>query len=189
VVLSVSHVDDLQQSQSATGVDTKDEGVGINFTPDAVVAFPDAGNVNGDAGSISFDVEPQWAGSEDQNNAFVQLQQENQWANRLQVVRNGRFLRFIMTDSGGAERDISMLVDSWQPNDQHRVAATWGDQQMFLYVDGRLVGQASMPNPMQIPPGTPLLLGSKSGNYSGANATINNFKVYGRALGADEVNQ
>lgn len=186
VVLSVAHGDDLQQTNMASGVKPKDDGVGIDFTPDAVVAFPEAGNVNGDAGSIAFDVTPQWNGAEDDNNSFVRLQVDGQWANRLELVRNGRFLRFIVTDSAGVERDISTLVDSWQPNEPHHVTATWGDGQTSLYVDGRRIASAEIPNPLVVAPGTPLYIGSKGGNYRGANSTIENFKVYGRVLGPDE---
>lgn len=188
VVLSVSHANDLQQSDLATDVKPKDDGVGINFTPDSVVAFPDAGNVRGDAGSISFDVKPQWNGADDTNNSFVQLRSENQWANRIEVVKNGQYLRFLVSDSGGVERDISLQIASWQPDESHSITATWGNMQTSFYVDGRLVGQTTMPNELQIAPGTPLYMGSKAFNYSGANATIENFKVYNRPLGLDEIN-
>lgn len=189
VVLAVDHTEDAEQaSLAASGIEPPKDGVGINFGDDAMVAFPDAGNAKGDAGTITLEIKPEWAGNSEENRSLVQIQQPNQWSNRIELVKNGRFLRFVFADNMGNERDISLPIDNWQPGQTHSVAATWGEAATVLYVDGRQVGQNTYPGSLEIPPGTPLYLGSKFGNYSGAAAKMENIKVYGRVLGQEEIN-
>lgn len=188
VVLSVDQTADAEQaSLAATGIEPPKDGVGINFSDEAMVAFPDAGNAKGDAGTITLDINPDWEGGSEDNRSLVQIQQPNQWNNRIEIVKNGRFLRFVFADNMGNERDISLPIDNWQPGQNHSIAATWGEAATVLYVDGRAVGQNTYPGSLEIPPGTPLYLGSKFGNYVGAGAKMENIKVYGRVLRQDEI--
>jgi hypothetical protein len=179
--------EDSTQPQAAQSVDVSDEGVGIEFGEDAVLAFPDAGNVRGDAGSISFEIEPKWAGGDETNNALVRIQNNNQFENRMELVKNGRYLRFIFTDNTGREADISVPIDVWTPGERHTITATWGEALTSLYIDGKLAGQNTYQGELLIPPSTPMYIGSAGGNYRGASAVLQNFKVYGRPLGSDEV--
>lgn len=193
VVLSVPLVGSTEaegqiQPIEEKGVEVSDDGVGVTFTEGAVVKFPNAGNARGDAGSITFELEPQWAGSDDTNNSFVQIRSPHDWSNRLQLTKNGRFLRFILTDNTGQETDISVPIDSWTPGERRQITATWGDALTALYVDGRLMGQNTYPGQLEIKPGTPLYLGSDlPGGASAAAATLQDFKIYGRALRPDEI--
>lgn len=188
VVFSLDHVAQAEQSSvTAEGVDAPRDGVGITFADDAQLVFPDAGNAKGDAGSIAFEVEPDWEGGSRENHALVAIHNLDQWANRVEVVKNERYLRYIFTDNTGQERDISLAIDQWQPGERHSVTATWGDSSTMLYVDGRLVGRNTYPGSLELRPGTPLYLGSQAGNFSGAGAKIENFKIYGRALDQSEI--
>jgi hypothetical protein len=186
VVLSIAHPDDTAPALQNTDIEEPDDGIGVNFTDDSVVSMPNAGNARGDAGSVSFDVEPEWVGSDDTNHSFVQLHTDR-FENRMELVKNGRYLRFVFADNTGAERDISFPLDAWQPGERHSITATWGEAATALYIDGRLVGQNTYSGQLEIAPGTPMYIGSRHGNYQGANARIENFKVYGRPLSADEV--
>jgi hypothetical protein len=69
------------------------------------------------------------------------------------------------------------------------VTFTWEQGALSLYVDKQLVGTNYLEGQLEIPPGTPLYLGSDvpEAPLSGANATISNFRIYGRALSGDEV--
>jgi concanavalin A-like lectin/glucanase superfamily protein len=166
-----------------------DDGVGVHFEPGSVLAFPDAGNMKGDAGSLQLDVDPEWSGSDGGDFALVNVREPNDPSNLLRIFKNGRYLRFLFADSSGQERDISAPIDDWEPGQQRRITATWGDGTTNLYIDGNPVGHNTYDNPFEIRPGTPLYLGSDvpQAPATGASATISNFQVFGRALGVDEI--
>ena len=128
-----------------------------------------------------------WGGADESNNTLAQIRVENEWSNRLELVKNGKYLRFILTDSTGAERDISYMIDSWTSGERHQVTPTWGDGAMELYVDGHLVGRNTYSGDLQIRPGTPMHLGSAFANYKGIDGVIHKTVVYGRARTADEI--
>lgn len=188
VVLSVASPEDTEKAEQATDVDAPPSGEeGIVLTPDSVLAFPDAGNVRGDAGTISLDIQPNWAGGDESNNSLAQILNPNQWANTFQLVKNGRYLRFILRDNTGAERDISVPIEAWVPGEQHNVTVTWGDAATTMYIDGRVVGQNTYPGQFEIRPGTPMHLGSAYANYKGFDGVIGKATVFGHAQSADEV--
>jgi hypothetical protein len=171
----------------STGLVAKDDGV--QFPDDARLSFPSGGRINGEAGSIAFEIEPTWAGSDATDQSMLQIRNEHVWENTLQLVKNMNTLRFIIIDEGGVERNVNVFIDDWQPGEAHQVTATWGEAQMSLYVDGNLVGQTTMPNNLNFPPTTPIHIGSDFAgtSYRGAGATIRDFQLYGRALSTDEV--
>jgi hypothetical protein len=188
VVLNVTSTDDTQAAQQNVDVNKPKYGDdGIELTPNSVLAFPDAGNVNGDAGTISVDFTNNWAGADESNNTLVQIREPNQWNDRFELVRNGKYLRFIITDNTGVERDISYNVDSWAPGERHQVTPTWGNGEMQLYVDGSLVGSNTYPGTLEIRAGTPMNLGSEFAGYSGFNGVIHSTTVYGSKKTADQI--
>jgi len=188
VVLSVDSVEDASSKASESDdVEQPDFGEGIKLNPDSVLSFPDAGNVNGDAGTMTVDFEANWAGSDETNNTLAQIREPDQWNNRFELVKNGQYLRFIITDSTGIERDISYRIDSWLSGERHKVTPTWGDGQMRLFVDGRLVGQNEYPGKLEIRAGTPMHLGSSFGNFKGLDGTIHQATVFGSAKTAAEI--
>ncbi len=168
-----------------------DDGVGVKFDANSTLAFPDAGNVRGDAGSFTFDIEPEWNGGDEGDHSLVNIRTPNQPDNLLRLFKNGRYLRFIFADESGQERDISVPIDSWNAGERRTITATWGDALTSLYINDELVGTNTYEGQLQIRPGTPLYLGSDvpQAPATGANATISNFFVFGRALGRDEIGQ
>jgi hypothetical protein len=189
VVLEVNTAEDSDKAIESQNVEPTDDGVGIDLGEDAVLAFPNAGNAKGDAGSIALEIDPKWVGSDATDNSFVQIRTPNGWDNRMQLVKNGRYLRFILTDNTSREADISVPIDHWEPGRPHTVTATWGEGKTQLYIDGQRVGQNTYSGQFQIPPNTPMYVGSDlpGGTYAGAGATIQNFKVYGRRLSDEEI--
>jgi hypothetical protein len=169
------------------------DGEGLKFTKDSVLAFPDAGNAQNEAGTITFEFEPDWEGGSDGDYNFVNVRTPNDPRNLLRVYKNGRYLRFLFADDSGRERNIGYDMVDMEPGERHRVTATYtyGDQggQTALYIDNQLVGTNTYDSPLQIPPGTPMYVGSDvpQAGPSGAGATLFNLQVYGRALGGDEV--
>jgi hypothetical protein len=181
VALEVFTAEDSAKAVYKEGVfEPDDGGDGLKFSEHAQLTFAQAGGANGEAGTITFDVEPDWAGSDATDNSLVQIRAENQWENRLQLVKNGRYLRFILSDSLGREADISVPIDEWIPGESHSVTASWGDGRTSLFLDGRLAGSNTYDGGFDIGPDTPLYLGSdfRNSDYGGAQATIRGFTVF-----------
>jgi hypothetical protein len=90
---------------------------------------------------------------------LVQLRGPNEWSNRLELVKNGEFLRFILTDSTGREADISTRINDWVAGDRHDVSASYGTNAdgpcctTILYIDGREAGRNHYDGPFQPPAG------------------------------------
>jgi Concanavalin A-like lectin/glucanases superfamily len=166
-----------------------DSGDGVKFDTNSVLAFPDAGNAKNDAGTITFEFEPDWEGGESGDYNFVNVRTPNDPRNLLRVYKNGRYLRFLFADNTGRERNIGYDMVDFQAGERHRVTATYGDNQTALYVDNQLVGTNTYEGQLEIPPGTPLYLGSDvpQAGPSGAGATISNFEIFGRTLARNEV--
>lgn len=184
VALKVDKPDDIAP-QAGQGEDVKnpdDGGDGLKITDRGRIEFPNAGNA-GEAGTISFQVKPEWSGADQSDNALVQIRGEHQWNNRLELVKNGEFLRFIVTDDTGKETDISTRISNWQPGEQHDVRASWGEGTTTLYIDGQVAGQNSYPGTVHFSDGTPMFLGAdwRGSNYAGANATLYDFTLNNNA--------
>lgn len=181
VALKVSKPEDIQeqagQEQDVHKPDDSDEG--IKITDRGRIEFPNAGNASGDAGTISFRIKPEWAGADASDNALVQIREEHQWNNRLELVKNGEFLRFIVTDDTGREADISTRIANWQNLEEHEVTATWGDGRTTLYIDGQVVGQNEYTGQLRFTQSTPMFLGAdwRGSAYAGANATLHEFTL------------
>ncbi len=188
VVLAVNKPEDTSDAVVSENVKPAEDGQGIHFDDGSNVAFP-AEMVNADAGSIAFEIQPdEWKGSDATDNSFVQIRQPNQWEDRLQIIRNGRYLRFIFVDDSKVETGISYPVDNWAPGEKRAVTATWGDGTIHLYVDGQEVGQNNYQGKINWNPDTNMHIGSDvPGGFNSARGTISNFTVYNRALSGDEV--
>jgi hypothetical protein len=199
VVLEVADKEDVDRKADVLeGVEEGDEAGWIDFTEDSVTTFPNLGNANPNAGTITLDIKPNWNGADVTDNSLLQIREPNQWENRMQLVKNGQFLRFIVTDDTGHEADISFKINEWVEGDAHNVTATWepagedgqGGGQTTLYVDGKQVGTNRFPGKLVFKHTTPMHLGSdytNGGSYSGANGQFRNFKVLGEAKGPDQL--
>lgn len=165
------------------------KGGAMEFPDNAQMSFPVGDTVNNKAGTISFDVQPEWAGADQTNNSLVQIRDEHTWENTLQIVKNFDALRYIIIDSTGVEHNVNIPIDTWAAGEQQHVTATWNDSNMALYVNGQLVGQTPLPNPLNFGETTPVHIGSDfpGTSYAGAGGTIGGLKIYGRALGAGEI--
>jgi hypothetical protein len=161
----------------------------VDFPEEARLSFPSGGNVNSETGTISFELRPHWAGADDSNNSLVQIRNEHVWENTLSIVKNLDSLRFIIIDSGGVERNVNIPIQDWNPGDSHSLTATWDATSMALYLNGQLMGQNTLPNPLRFSDTAPIFIGSDfpSSSYVGAGGSIREFVVYARALGADEI--
>lgn len=180
VALEVKSTEDTEQASKAEDIDAPDFGDdGIKFTEGSQMTFEQAGGASGDAGTISLEIEPDWAGGAQTDNSLVQIRDPSSFGNRLQLVKNGRFLRFILADNLGQEADISVDIRDWQPGELRKITATWGEGRTSLFIDGQLAGQNTYQGAFEIAPTTPLHLGSdyRGSDYAGANGVIRDFKL------------
>jgi hypothetical protein len=168
-------------------------GQGCVFDTNSQLAIADAGNLSGDAGSISFCFQPQWAGSDQVNASLVDLRTPNEWSNHLKVFKNGVYFRFSLWPSDGPEAGVSANISSWQPGQWHPVTVTYGpdpqtgQNMMSMYLDGTLIGQQPYESQLQVPD-QPLYIGSDvPGGQPGAGGSLMNFQAYNRVLGGNDI--
>jgi hypothetical protein len=172
---------------------TFDSGEGAIFSTDSQFVVPNGGNLKGDGGSISMWVQPGWAGGDDSNASLAGLRNLNQWEDRLQIFKNGVYMRFLMADSAGQESNIGQNISDWQPGDWHQIVAPWGQNEtgqlvQSFYIDGKMIGQVPVQGQFNVRPGTPLYVGSDlPQGVPGTNGAISQFQAYNRALAPDEV--
>ncbi len=156
-----------------------DVGDGAYFPPDSRFAYPNNGGVVNDHGSVVFWVQPvDWDGGDPTDNSLVQLRNPGSWANRLQIFKNGPYLRFLFTPDTGQETNVGQDIRTWKRGEWHFVAASWGDSITTMYVDGRQIGQGPYEGELDVPDGTPLYVGSDlPGGADAAGAIVSQFAV------------
>ena len=177
VALKVEKTDDISK-QGGTDKDVTDaqDGQGIEIGENGKIQFPNT--VSPDAARFDLTVTPNWSGSDQTDNALIELRGEHDWSNRVELVKNGEFLRFIVTDNTGKESDISYRITDWQAGDSHDIQAQYGPCEnspancTILNVDGRKVGEKQYDGTLQFPPNIPLYFGGdhQTSSYGGANA-------------------
>jgi len=167
-------------------------GEGCVFDTDSRYAIPDAGNLSGEAGSISFCLQPQWGGGDPSNAGLVDLETPNVWENRLKIFKNGEYFRFSIWPSTGAESGVSARINNWQAGQWHPVTVTFGpdpqsgQNMASMYVDGQLVGQQPYDGQLQVPR-QPLYIGSGiPGGEPTASGALKNFQAHNRVIMQDE---
>jgi hypothetical protein len=162
---------------------------GAYFPPEARFAYGDSGSVQNGAGTIAFWMKPNWDGTDPRNASLVQFRTDD-WSNRLQIFKNGIYLRYLFTDNTGNETNLTvdMEKEGWVAGDWHHVAVTWGDSLIGMYVDGQQKSQGTYLGELDVPSGTELYVGSdRPGGNPGADATLQDFFVVDRAAPTDEV--
>jgi hypothetical protein len=165
-----------------------DDGSGVKFGPNSVLAYPNSGNVKGEAGTISLDVNPEWAGADEGDFSLMNMRTPNDPSDLMRLYKNGKYLRFIFADNTGQERDVGVDISGWEPGQPHNVQLTWGDATTSMYVDRQLAGQNSYEGTFD-PRGVPMYIGSDvpQAPATGAGGTISNVQVLGKALTLDEI--
>jgi hypothetical protein len=165
---------------------------GAYFPPDARFSYADSGTVQNNAGTISFWMKPNWTAEDPRTASLVQFRTED-WSNRLQIFKNGVYLRYLFTDNTGTETNVGVDMrresnPPWVPGEWHHIAVTWGDSLITMYADGDVTGQGTYFGALDVPTGTELYVGSdRPGGNPGADATLYRFVVADRALDHGEI--
>lgn len=178
VALKLDKVDDIdEQGGEGRNVEDAEDGDGIKITEESNIQFPN--NVNPEAATFSFKIQPEWAGSDQTDNALLQLRGQHEWSNRLELVKNGEFLRFILTDNTGREADISFRITDWVAGEEHEIRSGYADGETWLEVDGRVVGRNRYEGQLDFQQGVPLQVGGDwpNSNYQPANSIFKDFQI------------
>ena len=122
------------------------------YAVDAQVEIPDVGKVAGQAGTLSFWLQPQWGQGNQDDATLVQL-------GDLQIMKNVHYLRFEAAEDSGLG-GLGAPIDGWKAGEWHQITATWNGSEMSLYLDGQFVGRTINDAPVDIPPDAKLFLGS-----------------------------
>lgn len=172
IALEVSRLEDTEPAVVRKGINDDSDDEGLIFTKDTVLAFPEGGSASLETGRIKGSITPNWSGTDEGNNSIFTWRAPHEWSNRIELVRNGRYLRFILADNLGREADISVPIDSWIPGESHDFEATWEDQKIRLYIDGVIAGENTYHEFR--PPSANMYVGSDhpGSSYSGFDGTL-----------------
>jgi hypothetical protein len=172
---------------SATPAETPEPSLDIgpvSIGIEGQIVLPHAGNLNPAAGAISFVLEPLWGADPDSVVSLVQVRANPGAADRLQILKDGRHLRFAFADSVAADATVATDISAWGGGDRHLITATWGDGVMALYVDGQPVGAGKYSRYLDVKLDTKLQIGA---NQPTAQGNISGFQIYQRRLTPQEV--
>lgn len=159
---------------------------GAHFSADSQLVFPNGGNINPAAGTITFWILPDWAGETEGHADIVHIGGPT-FENHITIFQDNRYLRFLFADNSHYESGEGPDVSHWKKGDWHMITATWGDGITSLYFDGGSMGSRDFSGELELGP-EPLIIGSvQPGVKAGANSSIRNFLLYDRALSTDEV--
>lgn len=158
----------------------------IRLSPGSVLAYPDAGGIDTNEGTLALWVRPEWDPAlASSGKALVELSAGG-WDNRLEIALATNYLRFLLTTSDGIEHPVGLAV-TFASNEWHQVAVTWGEPALSLYVDGALRQQAEYAGSVVIPPGTPLYVGTTRNGPRPGILSVRSLNVFQRRLADDEI--
>jgi hypothetical protein len=158
------------------------------FPTDSRIDIADARNViAGEAGAVSFWLEPQWDAKDTSRATLVNLGSGDTQQNRFEIFKDGQSLHLAFADNRGVPSDLSAVIDGWQPGERHLVTATWGQGQVSFYVDGNPAGQQSYSGQLDLAKDTRLSIGSGYPDSQTVPGVFLDTHFYKRALGPQEV--
>ncbi len=169
------------------GVEPDPNGGAALFPPAAVLAYPNAGGVNPEEGTIALWVRRESDPTDEKGRALVELRTAT-WENRIEFGMGPRYVRFLLTTSDGVEFGVGAGV-SWAKEEWHHVAATWGQALAVLYVDGAQRDQRTYDGTVAISPSALLYVAStRSGpDPNAAPVSLRGLVILQHAATPDEI--
>jgi hypothetical protein len=173
----------------AKGLEFDEASGATRFGPQAELAYPDSGGITSEEGTIGFWVRTEWdAELPPDGKTLAELRTET-WENRLVVRMGPTYLGLLVATADGIEQTVGSSV-TWAPGEWHHVATMWGDGQMLLYIDGVRQDQRVLSGNLDIPPSTPLYVGSTrnvAAREREGTVSLRGWEVFPNRLEADEV--
>ena len=160
-----------------------DSGDNASYPTDAQVEVPDV-KITGQAGTISFWLQPAWDGESREDASFVRLGDD-----RMRIYKSDHYLRFEITDTEGHPTSLGMPITNWTPNDWHQVATTWDGHVISFFVDGALIGQNAYEGQIDLPRDPKLFVGTNGADQAVAPGRLAGVQVGNQPLTADAVSR
>lgn len=127
-------------------------GTGDEKREDYHATWVNKGFITQEQGGVAFWIQPQdWDGKD--KNFHIFFRADGPDADLLVYRYTNGQLIFLMgpskKDADGKDRRTSVCCDAttWEKGSWHYVVATWGKGEMFLYVDGKLLGKGDLAVP------------------------------------------
>jgi hypothetical protein len=164
-------------------------GLGAAFGKTSSLAYATSRNLNKAEGTLEFWIKPEWPGSDPIWRCFfIEDGPYEEGENTIRFWHPGA-LRF---DPCRTKQLYYVPSTNWQPQQWHHLAATWNHQkQMSLYVDGALVTRKDFSWPIKsherMYVGSPNPWHRDTAGAIGAEAVMDELRIYRRALSDDEV--
>jgi len=137
----------------------------------------------GQSGSFAAVLHPGWDASSQDDASFFQLGTFGP-----HLFKEVDALHFGVLDENGTAIDTETNIGGWRANEPHVLTATWGGGQIFLYVDGQLVGQQSYVGALNVHDGDTAWIGSGfADRRPAAPGLLSNVQVYERPLASADV--
>jgi len=166
-------------------VDFLDGEHGVDMGDDSVLTFPTEGNISGEAGTIHFEFEPDWDGTEQSNRNLLRIDEPGKWENRVRLVKDFNYLRYMFFDDTGIEQNINTPIDNWRAGEPHDLTINWNQDTgtIAMYIDGELMAEKPYEGGLVLGSKSRIDVGSKGGDGCiGAGGTIVNLTAHDRAL-------
>jgi hypothetical protein len=119
---------------------------------------------------ISITMDTDWAGNDGSGRAFLSISEPSTFPNRIELVKNGDFLRWVVAESSGIEDDMSVNIGQWQPG-THTVTVSFGAGSAAITVDG--YGATAPVGGVVLTAGSSFVLGPTPGSgFAGEGTTF-----------------
>ncbi len=137
-------------------------------------------NAAASMGTFTMWVRSHWEGG---NNAGLARFGSGTFENRIDLFKNGPYLRFLLVDNSGLEGGLGIDVSDWHDGDRRMLTVTWGEGVCALYLDGALAADGRYSDQIMLGPEAAVFVGPQPLNI----ADISDFRHYLHPLSADEV--
>jgi len=166
----------------ATGV----HGQAVEFGSGNDVTFAVEGNLNGEAGTLEFWINPAWDGNDGQNHWVLSA---DVGGGILIGKDGGNFWRIILNrfgSNGNPELGAGTFITDWSQGEWHHAAFSWDATEIHVYVDGQLVDTAAVTFDLPAIVGPDFSLGS---DYTSGPvmALIDELRISDKARTATEI--
>ena len=109
-------------------------------------------------GRVALTIDTTWSGDDGTNRVLFSVSKGSTAAG-IALTKNGPFLRWILTQPSGFERDLSVNIASWDPG-THTIKASWGPDSTSVEADGSGQFSEETPNNLVLPSGSTVVLGA-----------------------------
>ncbi len=156
-------------------------GQGVEIAEDSRLQYP-LGDFTAARGSIEFLAKPNWPGTDKNHHVLLEIgdpdrdPESQEPGYRLRLAHENGGLYVWVTDFEDIDKAAWGTVVDWQAGEWHHIAATWAEQRLSLFVDGRLLWGEALPFTIAGSPTTLAIGGTLNGEYV-ADATFDSLRI------------